>query len=116
MKKDRRNLKKREKIRTNNNLILQDLGEETIQKVITTTRKIASALSVTGPFNIQFIAKNNEIKVIEVLLAFLLLFIPSLLPSLSPLLHASSSHPTTPFLLYFFIISATCVHLVHSHS
>lgn len=44
----------------------QDLDEETIQKVINTTRKIASALTVTGPFNIQFIAKNNEIKVIEV--------------------------------------------------
>lgn len=27
--------------------------------------KVANALNVTGPMNIQFIAKNNEIKVIE---------------------------------------------------
>jgi len=26
---------------------------------------LAKALSITGPFNIQFIAKNNEVKVIE---------------------------------------------------
>src|SRR6202012_2200103 len=29
------------------------------------TRKIGNALNVTGPFNIQFIAKDQEIKVIE---------------------------------------------------
>ena len=29
------------------------------------TQKIGQALNVTGPYNIQFIAKNNEIKVIE---------------------------------------------------
>ena len=29
------------------------------------TRNIASALEINGPFNIQFIAKDNEIKVIE---------------------------------------------------
>jgi carbamoyl-phosphate synthase large subunit len=29
------------------------------------SRKIARALDITGPFNIQFIAKDNEIKVIE---------------------------------------------------
>ena len=29
------------------------------------TQKIANALNITGPFNIQFIAKDNEIKVIE---------------------------------------------------
>ena len=28
-------------------------------------RKIASALHVSGPFNIQFLAKDKEIKVIE---------------------------------------------------
>jgi carbamoyl-phosphate synthase large subunit len=38
---------------------------ETIRKIKETARKIASALEITGPFNIQFIAKNNEIKVIE---------------------------------------------------
>ncbi|KAJ1655146.1 Carbamoyl-phosphate synthase [Dispira simplex] len=43
----------------------QDLDPATVRKVETATRKIASALNVTGPFNIQFIAKNNEIKVIE---------------------------------------------------
>ncbi|KYQ96720.1 dihydroorotase [Tieghemostelium lacteum] len=43
----------------------QDLDDNTIQKVEETARKIALALNVSGPFNIQFIAKNNEIKVIE---------------------------------------------------
>ncbi|KAJ1976782.1 Carbamoyl-phosphate synthase [Dimargaris xerosporica] len=43
----------------------QDLDPETVSKVEAATRKIANALNVTGPFNIQFIAKNNEIKVIE---------------------------------------------------
>ncbi|KAI8903733.1 hypothetical protein EDD86DRAFT_214113 [Gorgonomyces haynaldii] len=43
----------------------QDLDPETVQKIEVATAKIASALNVTGPFNIQFIAKNNEIKVIE---------------------------------------------------
>ncbi|KAI9303382.1 hypothetical protein BJ944DRAFT_268502 [Cunninghamella echinulata] len=43
----------------------QDLDPETIRKVEAATAKIGRALNVTGPFNIQFIAKNNEIKVIE---------------------------------------------------
>ncbi|KAJ3038549.1 hypothetical protein HDV00_000554 [Rhizophlyctis rosea] len=43
----------------------QDLDPETVRKIEVATRKIANALNVTGPFNIQFIAKNNEIKVIE---------------------------------------------------
>ena len=38
---------------------------ETIRKVRETGRRIAKALAITGPFNIQFIAKDNEIKVIE---------------------------------------------------
>jgi len=38
---------------------------ETIRRIKEITRKIASALKITGPFNIQFIAKHNEIKVIE---------------------------------------------------
>ena len=38
---------------------------ETIKRVKDITRKIAHALSITGPFNMQFIAKSNEIKVIE---------------------------------------------------
>lgn len=43
----------------------QDLDEETVSKVETATRKIAKALRVSGPFNIQFLAKDKEIKVIE---------------------------------------------------
>jgi carbamoyl-phosphate synthase large subunit len=38
---------------------------ETMRRVRATGRKIAAALRITGPFNIQFIAKDNEIKVIE---------------------------------------------------
>ncbi|KAK4523440.1 hypothetical protein GAYE_PCTG60G1336 [Galdieria yellowstonensis] len=43
----------------------QDLDEITVRKVEEATIKVANALNVTGPMNIQFIAKNNEIKVIE---------------------------------------------------
>lgn len=43
----------------------QDLETTTIQRIEEATRKIADALNVTGPFNIQFIAKDNDIKVIE---------------------------------------------------
>ncbi len=43
----------------------QDLDPETIRKIVIATQKIGAALNVTGPYNIQFIAKNNEIKVIE---------------------------------------------------
>jgi len=38
---------------------------ETIRKIKDIAKKIAHALSITGPFNMQFIAKSNEIKVIE---------------------------------------------------
>ena len=38
---------------------------ETIKKIKEIAKKIADALSITGPFNIQFIAKDNEVKVIE---------------------------------------------------
>lgn len=38
---------------------------ETLRRVKATAKKIARALQITGPFNIQFIAKNNDIKVIE---------------------------------------------------
>ena len=38
---------------------------ETMRRVKTIAREIARALQITGPFNIQFIAKDNEIKVIE---------------------------------------------------
>lgn len=43
----------------------QDLDAETVRKIEIASRKISNALNITGPFNIQFIAKNNEIKVIE---------------------------------------------------
>lgn len=38
---------------------------ETIRQVRRITRQIARALKIHGPFNIQFIAKQNEVKVIE---------------------------------------------------
>ncbi|KAJ3516598.1 hypothetical protein NLJ89_g1020 [Agrocybe chaxingu] len=43
----------------------QDLDPTTVRQIEEATAKIGRALNVTGPFNIQFIAKNNEIKVIE---------------------------------------------------
>ncbi|KAK0470652.1 hypothetical protein IW261DRAFT_1516162 [Armillaria novae-zelandiae] len=43
----------------------QDLDPQTVRQIAEATAKIGNALNVTGPFNIQFIAKNNEIKVIE---------------------------------------------------
>ncbi|KAH7886615.1 hypothetical protein F5I97DRAFT_1868736 [Phlebopus sp. FC_14] len=43
----------------------QDLDPATVRQIEEATAKIGNALNVTGPFNIQFIAKNNEIKVIE---------------------------------------------------
>jgi len=43
----------------------QDLEATTIQRIEEATRKIGDALNVTGPYNIQFIAKDNDIKVIE---------------------------------------------------
>ncbi|MEK9196322.1 MAG: ATP-grasp domain-containing protein, partial [Patescibacteria group bacterium] len=38
---------------------------ETVREAKNITKKIIKNLNITGPFNIQFIAKNNEIKVIE---------------------------------------------------
>ncbi len=43
----------------------QDLTEDTINKIKISTYKIAKELLINGPFNIQFIAKDDEIKVIE---------------------------------------------------
>ncbi|KAK4958684.1 Carbamoyl-phosphate synthase [Elasticomyces elasticus] len=43
----------------------QDLDPETVRRIEDATRKIGDALNVTGPYNIQFIAKDNDIKVIE---------------------------------------------------
>jgi carbamoyl-phosphate synthase large subunit len=38
---------------------------ETMRRIKVIARKIARALKITGPFNIQFIAKDNEVRVIE---------------------------------------------------
>ncbi|MCK6603833.1 MAG: carbamoyl-phosphate synthase (glutamine-hydrolyzing) large subunit [Ignavibacteriaceae bacterium] len=38
---------------------------ETMRRVKLITRQIAKALNITGPFNMQFIAKDNDVKVIE---------------------------------------------------
>lgn len=38
---------------------------ETLRRVKKIGKQIAKSLQITGPFNIQFLAKNNEIKVIE---------------------------------------------------
>jgi carbamoyl-phosphate synthase large subunit len=43
----------------------QKLYIETIRRIREIGREIALALEITGPFNIQFIAKDNAIKVIE---------------------------------------------------
>ncbi|KZV65623.1 carbamoyl-phosphate synthase [Peniophora sp. CONT] len=43
----------------------QDLDPVTVQQIVEATAKIGNALNVTGPYNIQFIAKDNAIKVIE---------------------------------------------------
>jgi len=38
---------------------------ETMRRIKIITKKIAKSLNITGPFNIQFIAKDNDVKVIE---------------------------------------------------
>ena len=43
----------------------QKLYIETARRIKKIARKIAQALRITGPFNIQFLAKDNAIKVIE---------------------------------------------------
>lgn len=43
----------------------QKLYVETIRRVKRISRQIAQALEITGPFNMQFLAKDNDIKVIE---------------------------------------------------
>lgn len=43
----------------------QKLYIETIRRIKDITKKIAAELKITGPFNIQFLAKNNLVKVIE---------------------------------------------------
>ena len=43
----------------------QDLTKDTIRKLKNIVAKISSELEITGPFNIQFMAKNDELYVIE---------------------------------------------------
>ena len=43
----------------------QKIYFETMRRVKKISRRVAKELNITGPFNIQFLAKNNEIKVIE---------------------------------------------------
>ena len=43
----------------------QKLYVETMRRIKKVAGRIAKALNISGPFNIQFLAKNNDIKVIE---------------------------------------------------
>jgi len=43
----------------------QKIYIETVRRIKRVAKDIAKALEITGPFNIQFLAKDNEIKVIE---------------------------------------------------
>ena len=43
----------------------QKIYVQTVRRIKRITREIAKALNITGPFNIQFLAKDNDIKVIE---------------------------------------------------
>ncbi len=43
----------------------QRLYVETVRRIKRIAKQIAEALEITGPFNIQFLAKDNDIKVIE---------------------------------------------------
>jgi carbamoyl-phosphate synthase large subunit len=43
----------------------QKLYIETIRRIKKIARDVASALKITGPFNMQFLARHNDVKVIE---------------------------------------------------
>ena len=43
----------------------QKLYVETVRRIKRITREIAKELNISGPFNIQFLARDNDIKVIE---------------------------------------------------
>ncbi|MCM1153216.1 MAG: carbamoyl-phosphate synthase (glutamine-hydrolyzing) large subunit [Muribaculum sp.] len=43
----------------------QKLYVETVRRIKRISREIARELNISGPFNIQYLAKNNDIKVIE---------------------------------------------------
>ncbi|HTI15624.1 MAG TPA: carbamoyl-phosphate synthase (glutamine-hydrolyzing) large subunit [Dictyobacter sp.] len=44
----------------------QTLNAQTMERIESVGRAIARALNITGPFNMQFLAKDNEVYVIEV--------------------------------------------------
>ncbi|KYQ55118.1 CAD protein [Trachymyrmex zeteki] len=43
----------------------QDINTQTLVKIKSISKAVAASLGVTGPFNMQLIAKDNELKVIE---------------------------------------------------
>lgn len=43
----------------------QKIYVQTVRRIKQITREIAKALNISGPFNIQFLAKENELRVIE---------------------------------------------------
>jgi carbamoyl-phosphate synthase large subunit len=43
----------------------QRVNIETLRRIKAVAKKIAAGLSISGPFNIQFLARNNRLKVIE---------------------------------------------------
>ena len=43
----------------------QKLYVETVRRIKKVSQRIAAALNISGPFNIQYLAKDNDIKVIE---------------------------------------------------
>ena len=52
----------------------QKLYVETIRRIKRIARDVAKALQITGPFNMQFLAKDNVVKVIECNLRACLLY------------------------------------------
>jgi carbamoyl-phosphate synthase large subunit len=44
----------------------QTLNKETLERIERVGRAVAQALNITGPFNMQFLAKDNQVYVIEV--------------------------------------------------
>ncbi|MBO8905154.1 ATP-grasp domain-containing protein, partial [Staphylococcus aureus] len=43
----------------------QTISQGAIEKVKDATRKIAKAFAISGPFNVQFLVKGNDVLVIE---------------------------------------------------
>jgi carbamoyl-phosphate synthase large subunit len=43
----------------------QRIWLETVKKIKRVARELAKSLAITGPFNVQFVAKDNDVKVIE---------------------------------------------------